>query len=231
MVQGAYTKLIRPTAPPAEFRNTLAAYPELAAIASVEVTTAGRTIYAEGGPAGFIYTVALGIVRTVRLTPEGRRIVLNFHVPHDVFGIEHDGVYTCSAEAIGEVRLIRCDRGRLEALAARDGSVGRQFWSCLLFKQERAERLSLLGRQSAITKIGCFLLDLAERMAVGRQLELPMSRYDIGDYLGLSSETVSRAFTVLRQKGLIATRGHSVFLLNVKALRRLNPDFTGPQLH
>jgi CRP-like cAMP-binding protein len=87
---------------------------------------------------------------------------------------------------------------------------------------ERAEDLSVLGRASAAEKLAYFLMDLARRISAARRIELPMSRTDIGDYLGLSSETVSRAFTILRRKGLIATHRRYVTLLDPGALRRMS---------
>ena len=65
------------------------------------------------------------------------------------------------------------------------------------------EHLLVLGRQNAIERIAAFLADMAERQGGLRQIELPMSRADIGDYLGLTIETVSRGFTKLKQQGVI----------------------------
>jgi CRP-like cAMP-binding protein len=194
---------------------------------SREIVRGGGTIYAQEDHAAFIYKVALGMVRTTSLARDGRRVVRGFHVAGDLFGIEREEVHGSSAEAIGDVHLERCERAGLEQLAAADRSVARKLWEWLLASAERAERLSVLGRGSAVEKLAYFLIDLAERVSASRRLELPMSRADIGDYLGLSSETVSRSFTVLRRKGLIATDGRFVFLLNAPALRRLNGNLLG----
>ena len=70
-------------------------------------------------------------------------------------------------------------------------------------------------------RIAYFLTEMAERVGEADRLQLPMSRYDIGDYLGLSSETVSRAFTALRRRGLISTYGRAVVLLRPDLLQRL----------
>jgi CRP/FNR family nitrogen fixation transcriptional regulator len=187
-----------------------------------DLVRSGRTIYAQEDHARFIYRVAFGMVRTTNLARNGRRVVRGFHVAGDVFGIERQDVHGSSAEAIGDVHLQRCERAGLEQLAAADRSVARQLWEWLLANAERAERLSVLGRSSAVEKLAYFLIDLAERVRASRRLELPMSRADIGDHLGLSSETVSRSLTVLRRKGLIATDGRFVSLLNAPALRGLN---------
>ena len=94
----------------------------------------------------------------------------------------------------------------------------------LIDSERMAKRLFLFGRGSAVERLAYFLIEISERYSAGARLELPMTRTDIGDYLGLSSETVSRAFTTLREHGLVSIEGHTVFLLNVRALRVLAGD-------
>jgi CRP/FNR family nitrogen fixation transcriptional regulator len=79
------------------------------------------------------------------------------------------------------------------------------------------EHLLVLGRQNAIERVAAFLVDMAERQGGLRQVELPMSRMDIGDYLGLTIETVSRVFTRLKDKGVIR-------LLGLRSLEILKQD-------
>lgn|SRR5690606_11733385 len=98
----------------------------------------------------------------------------------------------------------------MEALARTDLRVASELRDMALRAMERMQRQSLtLGRMTATAKVGAFLLDLEERMAgcEGKTLVLPMSRYDIADYLGISVETVSRTLTDFRRRGLIAFRG------------------------
>ena len=134
-----------------------------------EIVRTGRTIYAQEDHAGFIYRVAFGMVRTTNLARNGRRVVRGFHVAGDVFGIERQDVHGCSAEAIGDVHLQRCERAGFEQLAAADRSIARQLWEWLLASAERAERLSVLGRGSAVEKLAYFLIDLAERVSASRR--------------------------------------------------------------
>ncbi|RVD53765.1 transcriptional regulator, partial [Mesorhizobium sp. M8A.F.Ca.ET.023.02.2.1] len=79
------------------------------------------------------------------------------------------------------------------------------------------EHLLVLGRQNAIERVAAFLVDMMERQGGLRQVELPMSRMDIGDYLGLTIETVSRVFTRLKDKGVIR-------LLNLRSVEILKQD-------
>jgi CRP-like cAMP-binding protein len=198
---------------------------QTAGFGRTEVFRTGATIYSQEDPADYVYQVSAGIVRTTKLASDGRRVVRGFHVPGEIFGTEGGGAYTCSAEAVCDTYLVRLSRARLDTVAAYDRAVGQELLSWLLLNGDHvAQRLLLLGRGSAIEKLAYFLLDLAERLSVHRRLEVPMSRSDIGDYLGLSSETVSRTFTTLREKGLISLDGRFVMLLDVKALRALAGD-------
>ena len=200
--------------------------PRLARMAPVSPATAfaeGDTIYAQESAAQFVYEVIEGMVRTARLGTDGRRIVHGFFVPGDIFGIEPYGPHACSAEAVCPSRIASCERFRIEQRALADQPVAMAFWSCLLKSAEQAgAHMSLLARATAIEKIAHFLLEMAERMSANSRLALPMSRYDIADYLGLSSETVSRAFTALRERQLIATEGRYVTILKLEGLRRLD---------
>jgi CRP/FNR family nitrogen fixation transcriptional regulator len=183
------------------------------------------TVYSQEDPADFFYHVNLGVVCTARLTSDGRRVVRDFHLPGEIFGIESSPSYTCSAEAVCDTYLVRFNRVRLEALINTGGATGHVLLSSILLDSERiAKRLFLLGRGSAIERLAYFLLDLAERYSAGIRLELPMTRTDIGDSLGLSNETVSRTFTTLREQGLISIEGHTVTLLNMRTLRVLAGD-------
>lgn len=174
----------------------------------------GGTIYAQEDTAAFVYEVVEGMVRTVVVSDDGRRIVRGFFSPGEVFGLTRNGKHDCAAEAVCETTVSRCARERLESVALVDAGVAKALWTLMLLDGERsATRLALLAHATAVKRIAHFLTEMSERLGYAGRLRLPMSRYDIGDYLGLSSETVSRAFTVLRDRGLIATDGRAVVLL------------------
>jgi CRP-like cAMP-binding protein len=192
------------------------------ALGRVDHFAPGTTLYAEGDAGDCVYWVVAGMVRTINFGRDGNRIVRGFHLSGEFFGMERTPLRACSAEAVSGARVMRCSRSRLDALAASDSRIANELLSWLLQMAERAQDLSALGRASATQKLAYFLVDLMGRVSAGRSIALPMSRTDIGDYLGLSSETVSRTFTTLRRDGLIATRGRSVTLLDPGALRRMN---------
>lgn len=158
---------------------------------------AGSEIYAQGEKAGGLYQVEFGAVRTYRLLADGRRQISAFHLVGETFGFEADTTHHFFAEAINAtgIRVYRFGAG---------ADVSGQLLPLALRGLTRAqEHLLVLGRQNAIERVAAFLVDIAERQGGLRQVELPMSRMDIGDYLGLTIETVSRVFTRLKDKGVI----------------------------
>jgi CRP-like cAMP-binding protein len=183
---------------------------------------AGDKLFSQGETSQFIYQVRHGLVRTTKLMRDGRRVVQGFHVPGDIFGINRTAVHATTAEAVCDVHYVRCERSRFEDFVASNVDVAQQLWTWLIQCSERFEQLSLLGRGSAVEKLAYFLLDMAERTGAKSRIELFMSRYDIGDYLGLSSETVSRAFTLLRERRIIHSKGRLVVFLDLPALRQLS---------
>jgi len=166
---------------------------------------AGAEIYAQGEKAGALYQVEFGAVRIYRLLADGRRQISAFHLAGETFGFEADATHHFFAEAINAtaVRVLRLTAG---------ADMSRQLLPLALKGLTRAqEHLLVLGRQNAIERVAAFLVDMAERQGGLQQVELPMSRMDIGDYLGLTIETVSRVFTRLKDKGVIR-------LLNLRSI-------------
>ena len=157
---------------------------------------AGSEIYAQGEKVASHYQIEFGAVRIYRLLADGRRQITAFHLAGETFGFEADLTHHFFAEAIVTtgLRTFRpvagLDRSReLLPLALR----------CMVRAQEH---LLVVGRQTAIERIAAFLVDMAARQGDLDQIELPMSRQDIGDYLGLTIETVSRVLSRLRDKGV-----------------------------
>ena len=181
-------------------------------------------VYGEGDKASWYFKVVSGVVRTCKILSDGRRQIDAFHVAGDIFGIERGETYRCSAEAVGEATVIAYRRCSLEVLAASDSVLARQVVATTLLSLERAQdHMILLGRKSAAEKVATFLLAMAERVHEDA-IELPMSRSDIADYLGLTIETVSRTLTQLERDAVIAlpTARRTIVLRNKGALRRLN---------
>jgi CRP-like cAMP-binding protein len=194
-------------------------------------TACDGVIYAQEDPAQSVYQVVAGAVRTLSHTSDGRRIIHGFHLPGEIFGLEREKLHLCSAEAVCDARLVRCGRAQLQALADEDMRAADAMWWWLLLSRDRtADRLHFLTRANAVDKVADFLIDIAQRTGSAGRIELPMSRYDIADYLGLSPETVSRAFSALREKGLIACRGRSVLILEAGFRRIPTRDDGEPRM-
>jgi CRP/FNR family nitrogen fixation transcriptional regulator len=161
-------------------------------------------IFAEDEPAEYVYKVVRGAVRLSKLMSDGRRQISAFYLPGDIFGLEAGEIHFFSAEAIGETKILVVKRGALIAEAARNGQILHRLWSYTSEHLQRAQtHMLVLGRKNAQERIAAFLVDMAERLNSAHSVELPMSRQDIADYLGLTIETVSRTLTQLARDGVI----------------------------
>ncbi len=194
------------------------------AVGSVHSCAKDEEIFAEGDRAAYVYKVLSGVVRTSKLLSDGRRQIDAFHLAGDIFGIEAGDEYRFCAEAVGDCVVIAYRRGNLGALMGSDTQLAQDITMGMMRSLVRAQNhMLLLGRKSAIEKIATFLLDMAERTSGDDALDLPMSRTDIADHLGLTIETVSRSFTQLERQGIIELpSARHVVLSNKAALERLN---------
>jgi CRP-like cAMP-binding protein len=180
-------------------------------------------IYEEGEPAEYLYKVIDGTVRTSKLLADGRRQIGGFYLPGDVFGLETGDEHTFSAEAITDAKVLVIKRSALIAQAARDHDVVRQLWAWTSRELSRAQGHTTLLIKSAQERVAAFLLEMAERVPSGDGVDLPMSRQDIADYLGLTIETVSRTLSRLEHRAAIELpSSRHIVLRNRSALSRLN---------
>jgi CRP/FNR family nitrogen fixation transcriptional regulator len=175
-------------------------------------------IYGESEPADFIYKVVSGAVRMYRVLNDGRRQIGAFYLPGDMFGLEVGDLHDSSAEAIGEVTVLVFKRSAITALAARDTEVSRQLWDMTSRELRRAQDHMLLLIKNARERVASFLLDMAGRCSGGSEFELPMSRQDMADFLGLTIETVSRTITQLEHAQVIALPASRRIMLRNRAM-------------
>lgn len=192
--------------------------------ASLSSFLANAEIFAQGEPAGRIYRLESGVVRICRLLSDGRRQISAFHFPGDVFGLEADEEHRFSAEAVTPVRVASFRIANVVPLhGTSDGLAGTLWRIALRSLSEAQEHLLLLGRQNALERLASFMVQMAKRQESLRTVDLPMSRADIADYLGLTLETVSRMLAQLKQHGLIRLRSaRHVELLNLAALEEMS---------
>ncbi len=180
-------------------------------------------IFGENEPAEYVYKVISGSVRTYKILADGRRQIAGFHLPGDIFGSQLAEVHALSAEAVADAKVLVVKRSALTALAGRDAAVARELFSLTSRELRRMQERILLLVKSAQESVASFLLEMAERASAGNTVELPMSRQDIADYLGLTIETVSRTLTTLEGAAAIEVpTSRCIVLRNRSALNRLN---------
>jgi CRP/FNR family nitrogen fixation transcriptional regulator len=181
-------------------------------------------IYGEDEPAEYVYQVIRGAVRTYKMLSDGRRQIGAFHLPGDVFGLEIGANHRLAAEAIADTTVRLVKRRSLEQAAATDVRVSHKLWNMTAGELRHAEEhMLLLGRKNAIERVATFLLEMDRRLAVAGMMALPMCRRDIGDYLGLTLETVSRALSQLNDEGVLGFSGaRQIVLRNRQRLRNLD---------
>jgi CRP-like cAMP-binding protein len=180
-------------------------------------------IYGENEPAEYLYKVVSGSIRTYRVLNDGRRQIGAFYLPGDFFGLEFGEEHSFSAEAIAECKVMVIKRSALLALAGRSHDISRQLWTLTAAELQRAQSHIMLLIKTAQERVAGFLLEMAARAPGGNTVDLPMSRQDIADYLGLTIETVSRTLTQLENSAAIAVpTSRHIVLRNQAALSRLN---------
>jgi CRP/FNR family nitrogen fixation transcriptional regulator len=187
--------------------SSLGALEHLAVVAQYE---AGESVYRCNDPAGHWYRVVRGAARKCALSGDGRRHIVDFMLPGDFFGLGICRPRHFCVEAIFPGSLIaRYRRDSVEQLADSDPLIAQNIRELAFETIARLQsRLVILNRSKALERVSSFLLEMADRSRIGpsHPVFLPMSRYDIADYLGLAVETVSRALTELRQRQAIVFR-------------------------
>jgi CRP/FNR family transcriptional regulator len=180
----------------------------LAELAIVTRLEPGQTFIGEGEPANSFFNITAGSAKLYKLLADGRRQITGFVSVGQFLGLAVSATYAFSAEAMEPVRLCRFTRSRLHHLLVDFPALERrllQFASNELVAAQ--EQMLLLGRKTARERVASFLLSQSKCGApCGRYrvpLQLPMTRSDIADYLGLTIETISRTLTRFRNERLI----------------------------
>jgi CRP/FNR family transcriptional regulator, anaerobic regulatory protein len=179
----------------------------LTAVTSLQRKARGELLFAEGDEAKGVYEVVSGMLRLIKLLPDGRRQITGFLSAGHLVGLAPERVHVYTAEAVTEVTLCRYGRAAFERLIDDVPGFAKRLLA-IASDELRAsqDQILLLGRKTAAEKIASFLLQMAEQQNAdhAREIDLPMTRSDIADYLGVTIETVSRTLTKLKQDGLIA---------------------------
>jgi CRP/FNR family transcriptional regulator len=187
---------------------------------------AGQTFLSEGDAATHFVTIVEGAVKVYKLMPDGRRQITGFLFAGDLLGLAVNETYTYSAEALTPVAVCRFPRRQFERLLDDFPKMERRLLAIASNELAAAqEQMMVLGRKTAHERIASFVLMLARRQErAGRSgdvLELSMTRTDIADYLGLTTETASRVFTSLKKRGWIELASGKVILTDRDMLEEL----------
>ena len=183
----------------------------LAAITTDFTVGPGKEIISEGDEAGALFNVTGGVVKLYKLLPDGRRQITGFLYPGDFIGLAVNDRYGYTAEAVDQVRLCRFPRAAIERLLHELPHMRERLFTMASNELAAAQdQMLLLGRKTAHERIASLLLLLQtgakRRGQPTNPIHLPMTRGDIADFLGLTTETVSRTISVMKRAGEIVLR-------------------------
>lgn len=190
-------------------------------IAGVPVTVGrGEDLFLVGAAAGDVFRLVSGSVRLVKLMNNGRRQICEFVMPGDLLGLTFDHEHQFSAEALEDSVAIQFPRMAIEAHIAADADFARDVRRRAARGLNNAyDRMLFLCHRPATARVAWFLLSTRLRAAPGAPgiFRLPMTRSDIGDYLGMALETASRTFTQLKRRGVIAEPDNHLIAITDRA--------------
>jgi len=185
-----------------------------------------ETLFLQDEPVGSVYNLNEGVVRLYKLLPDGRRQIVGFALPGDFLGLTPNERYSFSADAIGPVVVCRFAKSAFMSFVESKPPILRRMNEFTTRELSLAQdQMLLLGRRSAEEKVAAFLVSWRERTEhhgiYSKTLQLPMSRQDIADFLGLTIETVSRTFTKLERNKMIVIVPGGIRLLDTKRVEAM----------
>ena len=194
---------------------------------AVERFEAGTPVFWEGDAAKHVFEVVEGVLRVFKIMRDGRRVITGFLYAGDLLGVSLKEQYLYTAEAVTDTKLRRFARKRFQDEINRSPELRPQLFARLCDEMAAAQdQMVLLARKSAEERVSSFLLLIARRLSASHQadpvVEIPMTRLDMADYLGLTLETVSRTMTRLASLAVIAPCGrHAVTVRKLGKLAML----------
>jgi CRP/FNR family transcriptional regulator len=195
---------------------------------------AGQRIHTVGQPFDMLYIVNSGFLKTVMIDESGNEQVLSFPMKGDLFGIDgiHNKQYTSEAVALSSCDIILVPFKKFTAMGRMHAELETAIYSVMSRELIREQAMvSMLGSLSAEARVARFLVSLSERFSAmgysGKEFNLRMTRHEIGSYLGLTLETVSRTFSAFNEIGFISVDQRAIGINDInalKTLRRLPPS-------
>jgi CRP/FNR family transcriptional regulator, anaerobic regulatory protein len=183
----------------------------LAAIGSVVRFNKGAQIYQQGTSTTAAFNIISGVVKAYRTGTDGTEHIVAFLFPGDLFGLAEGAKYTNSTRALTPVTAFQIAIPALRSKLTRDATLDFHVICKLCQELRQAQQHSLLlARRHAVPKLAAFLQLLEQHQDAcgerGADIYLPMNRSEIGDYVGMSLEAVSRAFRTLTARGIVKSR-------------------------
>ena len=201
-----------PTNAPAATGGRSAGFEQLGAIGVIRHLAPHESLALEGDSADCFHRVLSGTVAGYKASADGRRQIVAFFFPGDTVGLTAGERYAYGAEAVDRASVCSVPHARLRELAADAPALREELLAAMRRELAAAqERLLWLGRKTARERLACFLLECAGRTGQAghagkggrRVVPLPMSQLEVGDYLGLAPETVSRTLAGLARDGAV----------------------------
>ena len=190
-------------------------------------------LYRAGDSFTSIYAIRSGSIKCSRITEDGEEQITGFYLPGEIFGL--DGLsashYLTTAIALETSAMCELPFNKLESLSREIPSLQRHFFQ-LMSREINADQelISLLSKNTAEERLAALLLSLSSRYKrqglSASQFVMPMSRMDLGNYLGLTIETVSRTFSLLKKQGFIEYKNRNIRLKDPVALQKIAPTFS-----
>jgi CRP/FNR family transcriptional regulator len=177
-----------------------------------DVYRRGEVLFRTGEPFGYVFAIRSGSVKTCISTDDGRVQITGFHIPGELLGLSalDSRVYSCEARALETTSVCKVSAKCFDELAGKYPAIQREIL-CIMSNQIRHDEalMLLLGKSTAEERLATYLLSLSQRLALrhysATQFRLPMSRSDIGSYLGIAEETVCRVLARFHHEGVIAS--------------------------
>lgn len=188
----------------------------------------GEYLFQLGDGFDAIYAVRSGSVKTYTQDDNGDEQITGFYLAGEIMGLDavHEGNHPCSAIALETTSVCKIPFNNLENLSSQLPSLQHQLLR-IMSKEitEDQALLILLGQKSAEERVAAYLVNMSDRMEArgfsAHEFNLSMSRKDIGNYLGLTIETISRTFSHLQQKNMINSQRKHIEILDTENLRKM----------
>jgi CRP/FNR family transcriptional regulator len=193
----------------------------------IEAFAAGSPVFWEGDQAKHVFEVVEGVLRIFKILSDGRRAITGFLYPGDLVGVSMRDLYLYNAEAVTPIKVRRFSSVAFQEAINLSPELRPQLFARLCDEMASAQdQMVLLSRKNAEERICSFLLMLSKRMSgtnnLSMNIEIPMSRLDMADYLGLTIETVSRTVTSLIGRGIVTQSGrHAMAIKRLDTMLRL----------